>query len=194
MLRHKAPAEHNIGIDVDPAVIASFDGFPSCYHFVCARAEVYLGGYAFQGDEFLYVDPPYWPDARASVRPVYRFDYESGDHIRLLQLLRVLPCKIMLSGYANPTYAEILAGWRRRAFRGTSHIGAREESVWLNYQPSEVHDFRYLGFTYRDRQTIKRKRQRWQARFAREPLPVQQALLHDLAGVYAKRCQKRQTA
>jgi hypothetical protein len=98
-----------------------------------------------------------------------------------------LSCKVMISGYANPVYAKMLAGWRLHTFQGTSHIGTREESLWLNYHPAEIHDLRYLGPTFRDRQSIKRKRQRWLARFSREPLNVQQAMLHDLNDAYATR-------
>ncbi len=187
VLRHKAPAELNIGIDPDPVVIASFTGFPANYRFLCARAEDFLASHSFQGDEFIYADPPYWPLSRASARPVYSFDYQAEDHVRLLRLFMGLPCKVMISGYANPVYAEMLAGWRCHTFQGTSHIGTREESLWLNYHPAEVHDVRYLGHTFRDRQSIKRKRQRWLARFSQEPLNVQQALLHDLNGAYAKK-------
>jgi DNA adenine methylase len=187
VLRNKIPAERTVGIDPDPKVIASFKGFAGSYRFICGRAEAFFQNHKFAGDEFVYADPPYWPPARASKRPVYRFDYRPEDHICLLNLLGDLPCKVMLSGYNNPLYDEMLVGWKRQTFAGTSHIGRREESVWLNYTPGEVHDVRYLGQTFRERQGIKRKRQRWVARFSREPAEVQQAVLADLTGAYANR-------
>jgi DNA adenine methylase len=185
VLRNKESAELNIGIDCDPRVVSVFQGFPKSFRFICGRAEEFLTNYGFVGDEFVYADPPYWPASRASQRPAYRHDYRPEDHVRLLKILLGLPCKVMLSGYNNTVYKQMLAAWTRRTFSGTSHTGRREESVWLNYEPGELHDARYLGETFRQRQSIKRKRERWVARFSREPVAVQQAVLEDLQAVYS---------
>lgn len=186
MLRHKAPAKLNIGVDCDEAVIREFfDHFGSQFKFVLARAEDFLAGYPFVGDEFVYADPPYWPASRRSHRGPYRHDYTEAEHVYLLRLLRKLPCAVMVSGYGNTTYDEMLCGWRKRVFTGTSHGGRREETVWFNFEPTVLHDTRFLGETFRDRQTIKRKRARWASRFRNEPLAVQQAILADLLSVFA---------
>ena len=63
----------------------------------------------------------------------------------------------------------------------------REEVVWLNYEPGVVHDWRFLGQTFREREAIKRKRARWSARFVREPVAVQQALLMELLSAFRGR-------
>ncbi len=186
VMRNKIHAEQNIGVDPDPTVISSFSGLPSNYTFVCGRAEEFLAQHPFCGDEFIYADPPYLRSSRRSDRPPYKFDYEDEDHVGLLRLLLSLPCKIMISGYDNEIYADMLGDWTTVTFQGTSHVGRRKETLWLNYSPAEVHDARYLGHTFRDRQSIKRKRQRWLARFEREPLCVRQALLHDLNSAYAQ--------
>jgi DNA adenine methylase len=187
VLRFKAPAEASIGIDPEPAVISRFQGrFDSRYRFIIGTAEDFLDSYRFTGDEFLYADPPYWPAARRCLKSPYRFDYTPAQHVALLQVLLALPCKIMISGYANPTYDRILARWRRHDFPGTSHAGRRTETVWFNYEPAIVHDTRYLGSTFRERQGIKRKRARWTARFSRQPAAVQQAILGDLTRIFAK--------
>ena len=192
VLRHKAPAEINIGIDRDPAVIRLFFGqFGSAYRFLAQTAEGFLRGYAFQGDEFVYADPPYWPGSRRSARCPYRYGYTEAEHLELLAILRGLPCAVMVSGYASAAYDCALDGWSRRVFWGTSHVGAREEVVWLNYEPGLVHDSRYLGHTFRERQAIKRKRMRWSARFGREPMVVQQALLSDLLSAFQRRANGR---
>jgi hypothetical protein len=90
----------------------------------------------------------------------------------------------MISGYDNTTYDEILGSWGKQVFTGTSHTGKREETVWLNFEPAVLHDTRFLGETFRDRQTIKRKRTRWVSRFRREPVGVQQAILADLSSAF----------
>lgn len=187
VLRRKAPAEVNIGIDLDPAVIRSFgSGFGSNYRFLFMSAEEFLSSYRWEGDEFVYVDPPYWPSSRRSRRKLYRHTYTEAEHLRLLEILKALPCAVMISGYDNPAYSGALRGWRRHTFTGTSHTGRREEVVWMNYEPALLHETTYLGETFRDRQTVKRKRLRWAARFSREPLEVRQAVLSDLSRVFLK--------
>jgi site-specific DNA-adenine methylase len=185
VLRHKAPAELNIGIDLDPTVIRSFGGgFGSNYRFLVMSAEDFLSDYGWEGHEFVYVDPPYWPSSRRSRRELYRHTYTEAEHLRLLEILKALPCAVMISGYDNQAYSGALGGWRKHTFAGTSHTGRREEVVWINYEPALLHETTYLGETFRDRQTVKRKRLRWTARFSREPLEVRQAVLSDLSRVF----------
>jgi hypothetical protein len=185
VLRNKAPADVNIGIDKDADVIRMFVGnFDARFRFLIAAAEEFLAGYHFVGDEFVYADPPYWPRARRSRRRTYRYDYTEEQHVHLLRALRKLPCAVMISGYGNATYDEMLFGWPKQEFTGTSHVGKREETVWLNFQPSLVHDTRFLGETFHERQSIKRKRARWLSRFRGEPVNVQQALLADLSRAF----------
>ncbi len=52
------------------------------------------------------------------------------------------------------------------------------EWIWMNYPaPLELHDYRYLGDTFRERERIKRKSQRWVARLKKMPVLERQALL-----------------
>jgi len=188
VLRNKAPAEVNVGVDRDAGVIGRFTGgFGPDYSFYTQSAEEFLQSYCFTGDEFVYADPPYWPSSCRSARSPYRYRYSEAEHLELLAILRGLPCAVMVSGYASVAYDRALDGWSKRAFTGTSHIGAREEIVWLNYKPALVHDSRYLGETFRERQAIKRKRARWAERFDRESVCVQQALLSDLLSAFQRR-------
>lgn len=185
VLRNKAPAELSFGVDCNPGIIGEFLGrFDSRFKFINARAEDFLKSYQFVGDEFVYSDPPYWLPSRRSRRKLYRYDYTEEQHIYLLRLLRKLPCAVMISGYANATYDEMLCGWQKQVFDGTSHVGRREETIWLNFKLAALHDTRFLGETFRDRQAIKRKRERWLSRFRREPVGVQQAILTDLSKAF----------
>ena len=185
VLRNKAPAEVNIGVDCDPAVLQKFAGrFGPEYQFLDCTAEEFLMDYQFEGDEFVYADPPYWPASRRSQRSPYRCNYTESGHLKLLRILRDLPCPVMVSGYANTAYDKALRGWERHTFAGTSHVGLREESIWVNFEPAILHDTSFLGRTFRERQSIKRKRARWAARFRNEPVSVQQALLSDLASSF----------
>ena len=51
----------------------------------------------FLGPELVYSDPPYLHATRRSARR-YCFDYEEVDHVALLDLLKDLPCQVMVSG------------------------------------------------------------------------------------------------
>lgn len=185
VLRNKTPAATNIGIDRDPTVVRQFQkDFGSGYQFIIGRAEEFLAGVTFSGTEFVYLDPPYWPAARRSPRALYRYDYSEADHCALLDQIRTLPCAVMISGYRNSYYDEVLHDWERRSFPGISRMGSREETVWLNYEPRLLHDMRYLGKDFRERQSIKRRRDRWIQRFRREPLSIQQAVLADLISTF----------
>ena len=50
--------------------------------------------------------------------------------------------------------------------------GIAIERLWMNYpEPAELHDLRYLGSNFRERERIKRKKARWQAKLAKlDPL------------------------
>jgi DNA adenine methylase len=102
---------------------------------------------------------------------VYRYDLEEADHVGLLEILKRLPCMVMVSGYRSTLYDETLAGWRRVSFMAKTHVDLREECVWLNFdEPSHLHDGRYLGSTFRERQSLKRRNQRWIERLDRMPV------------------------
>lgn len=169
VMRHKKAACVNIGVDIDGRVHemwASADGV----RLVQARAEDFLATYEFTGRELLYVDPPYFPDARRRER-VYRHDYDADDHAKLLSLLLRLPCMVLISGYASQLYDTALAGWNRRTFRAKTHVDVREEVLWFNYPPpGELHDTRYLGAGFRERQSTKRRLERLKSKVtAMEP-------------------------
>ncbi len=177
VMRHKRPASHSIGIDIDKQVISAWSqsqGRALEVELRCERAEHFLTQYPFQGDEVIYADPPYHPETRRQAR-VYRHDYAVEDHAQLLTLLTSLPCRVILSGYANELYRERLQGWRTRTFTAKTHIDLREETLWFNFDPPKVlHDSRFVGENFRDRQTTKRRLQRLQEKFIRMN-PVERA-------------------
>lgn len=194
VLRNKAPAELTIGIDADARVLTKFSNFPRNYQFLHQRAEEFLTSFPFTGSEVVYCDPPYFPATRRQTR-IYAADYSAGDHEILLDILTKLPCRIVLSGYDNSLYGRVLADWQKIDFNGISHVGRRKESLWLNFTPGEVHDVAFLGWDFRERQSIKRKRNRWIARFLKEPQSVRQALLADLSSAHAQglaQCSKQE--
>jgi len=165
VMRNKKPAQRNIGLDLDPKVIEMWKQDLSN---VCELHQIdavnYLENYIFHGNELVYVDPPYLPETRKRGK-VYRCDYTEKDHIHLLQCLNDLPCKVMISGYENDLYNKLLPGWRKVHFSAKTHIEVREETVWMNFEhPNRLHDARYIGKTFRDRQNIQRRQSRLRSR------------------------------
>lgn len=188
VLRNKASAEKSFGVDRDPTAIAQFAAQPSeCLNLIVSTAEDFLRAYQFVGDEFVYLDPPYLPATRNSLRSPYRYGYSEREHVELLSLIRGLPCNAMISGYESEVYDRELKGWNRVQFTAASRTGKRTETVWLNYSPQFLHDTRFFGGNFRERQAIKRRRDRWMKRFQREPLPLQQALLADMNESFRQR-------
>lgn len=149
------------------------------YRFINANAVEWLQSFDFHGDEFIYADPPYLFETRKQKRPLYRFEYTVQDHIDLLSVLTGLDCKIMISGYRSELYADMLTGWHTVSFETRTRGGSwATEVLWMNYpKPTRLHDYRFLGDDYRERERIKRKTQRWATKWANLPQLERQAIL-----------------
>lgn len=168
VLRHKKPATVNVGIDLDERALAKSRDLLDCLPGLTLHqddAVRFLRGYAFQGNELVYADPPYLPETRRRSR-LYRHEYTYEEHVGLIELLRNLPCAVMISGYDSSLYQELLRGWRHVTFSAKTHVDVREESVWMNYEePVELHDARFLGRSFRERQQIQRRLATMRRRF-----------------------------
>lgn len=154
----------------------------------CGNAFDLLSGWQWQGNEFVYLDPPYLHSTRRSL-DLYRFEMSDADHVRLLDLVASLPVTWALSGYRSALYddASSVHGWRRVDFPAMSRGGLRVESLWCNYAaPASIADPAYAGRDFRDRQRIKRKAARWVERFEALPSLERQAILERLrtAGIF----------
>jgi DNA adenine methylase len=167
VLRHKAPAVNSYGIDLDPHVVNHWQKqFPQLAKYIIADAVEILASWPFRGDEVVYCDPPYLAATRRRHR-VYRCDYTEEDHSRLITTLRDIPCFVVLSGYPSALYDELLPDWNTAEFPAKTHVGIRTERLWFNYTPpAHLHDASYLGCTFRERQTVKRRLHRLQNRIA----------------------------
>ena len=182
VMRHKRPALASIGIDCDASAVES-----ARYHLAipgvtirhgCALA--FLANYDWKGDELVYCDPPYLMETRRSKRPLYRHEFGTEEeHEELLSLLLACPAMVILSGYANPLYAARLAGWRTVEYQAMTRGGTvATETLWMNYPtPAALHDYRYLGSHWRERERLRRQQRRWTARLNRMPDLERYALL-----------------
>ena len=85
----------------------------------------------------------------------------------------------MISGYWSNLYADALKGWSSTHFQAMTRGGRMAtEWLWYNYpEPIALHDYRFLGENFRERERIKRKKQRWTGRLQTMPILERRALL-----------------
>jgi hypothetical protein len=138
----------------------------------------YLKGYGFTGNELIYCDPPYLRETRKKSGQLYKYEYTRKQHLELLDVIKSLPCMVMISGYESALYTESLEDWHSHSYIAGCQHGIAIEWVWMNYSPPvELHDYRYLGNNFRERERIKKKTNRWIRRLKAMPVLERQALL-----------------
>ncbi len=203
VLRNKRPAHRNIGIDrsvealdlcleladqagVDHSEFRLLDGdalklLPSLKSMVSDSGDIL----ANHSQTLIYADPPYMMETRKGA-DIYDFEMDDEDHERLLDILTEVRCMVMISGYRSPLYDDALHLWHRIDYQAQTRRGPVAESLWMNFKPPvALHDYRHLGGDYRERERIKRKKDRWRAKIAKmdrqERLAIMDVLTSEVA-------------
>lgn len=84
-------------------------------------------------DVFIYADPPYLHGTRKNY--LYKHEMKDANHEELLNVLVKHQGKILLSGYDNDMYNDILQGWNKVQKHTRAEGGrARTETLWMNYE------------------------------------------------------------
>lgn len=197
VMRAKRPARFNFGIDRDrnapglawlrdlavppesasAAALADFAGVS--WRWRVMDGITYLESHLqATGTELVYCDPPYMLASRKGRELYGEHEMRDVDHRRLLRAIKKLPCAVMISGYASDLYKKELKHWNLIKFEAMTRGGrTATEHLWFNFQvPSALHDYRYLGSNYRERERIKRRLTRWCRRLERMPLLERQAM------------------
>jgi hypothetical protein len=108
----------------------------------------------------------------------------------LLELLKTLPCQIILSGYPSALYDQMLEGWNCVRIQAMTRGGPRTEKLWYNYEMDKAHWATFAGKNFTDRQRIKRKAARWaknyQALPPAERLAIMAAIMAVESGVHSR--------
>lgn len=82
-------------------------------------------------DVLIYADPPYMLATRNGA--LYEDEMTDDDHIKLLNALIDHPGPVLLSGYENSLYNDILDGWTRHERQQVIETGQhRKEVLWIN--------------------------------------------------------------
>lgn len=180
IMRRKAPAARNIGIDLDEDVIQAYEApYPiELYH---GDATKLLRGFDTTqcGEVLIYADPPYLLRTRTS-RARYNHDYTDDDHTALLEVLLAIDAHVIISGYPSELYDDMLQGWGTMEFQAMTRGGVRTEKIWMNFAKQKPFWSDYAGKDFTDRQRIKRKADRWAANYAALPEPEKLAIMNAL--------------
>lgn len=176
VLLWKRRAETNFAIDLDPEPLARLD-VPHLHRLNC-DALSFLKNTSLDSPALIYCDPPYVMASRKTQRPLYRYEFSDEQHVELLQIVRTIPAMVMVSGYFSELYAAALHDWRVVTFQAVTRGGTlATEYLWCNFpEPTELHDYSFLGNDFRERERIKRKTKRWQERIKKMPVLEQYAL------------------
>lgn len=199
IMRNKKPASVNIGIDSDSDVVRHWltadnatIGDSACpnsgsRNIIKGDAISWLkeNFYKLTADTFLYLDPPYLFETRkAKSKKLYNVEFGGIEqHRELLSLVMDAPCMVAISGYMSPLYSAMLTDWRTISYNTVNRAGQTvEEWLWMNYpEPTELHDYKYLGENFREREKITRQKRRWIARLQRMDKLQRYALLSSIA-------------
>lgn len=181
-MREKRPAAINIGIEIDPKVVARWNETPvPGLSIVQGDAIEVLMTLGLSAQDLVYMDPPYVSETRRRPK-TYRYEYADADHLRLLSVARSLPCMILISGYRCALYDRLLGDWHRQDFFAATQSGRRQESVWFNFdRPERLHDARFIGASFRERQDVRRRASRLRQRVSSLPVAEQCVLLEWLS-------------
>lgn len=186
IMKRKRPATINLIVEKDACAAAQL------------RATMAAGVEVIEGDVFdyarsklavpdlvAYFDPPYVMDTRRSSRAIYRHEFTDVDHRRLWSTVTdsSVRARILISGYAGSLYEGLFKLWRLEQFTVMTRGGPATESVWCNFDPpAELHDARFVGKNYTDRQRIKRKAARWGDRLMAMAAAERAAVLEHIRG------------
>lgn len=84
----------------------------------------------------IYADPPYVLGTRHGKQ--YRHEMDNAAHVDLLEALLAHRGPVILSGYDNPLYQEMLKDWHQEQKESrTQSLAIKTETLWMNFEPEE---------------------------------------------------------
>lgn len=188
VFRRKRPAEYSVLVDKDPsacaALTAAVAGRGDIVDVVCADWQKVIVApkttRANCADTLVYADPPYLRETRT--RLFWDCELASAiEHSSFLAAMIVQRCMVMISGPWSELYESMLHDWRQVRIPTMTRGGLRKECLWCNFpEPTLLHDPRFAGGDFRERERIKRKRKRWASRFAAMGFGERQAVAEAL--------------
>lgn len=160
ILRHKKQAVHTYGIDCNTGIINTWKKYtPDWITLFNSNALQVIPTIPKKlTNVFIYLDPPYYYPSRSSVNALYKNEFSNEDHEKLLKIIVKIKHNCMISTYENLLYSSYLSNWRKKEFKVSVHGHPKKEIIYMNYpEPTDLHDYQYLGKNSSDRQRISRK-------------------------------------
>ena len=189
ILRFKKPSSADYGFEIDKTICDKWESA------ILPESFIILNGNAFDllnnvknhvkddlpwwQETFIYCDPPYLLETRSCNKKGYKYEFTRADHINLLNLLKSLKCNIAISCYDNELYSTMLQDWRKIHFKAQTKRKTVIETLYMNYpEPSELHDYRFIGSNYRERDRIQQKIKRHISRLQKLPVHERNAIIN----------------
>ncbi len=189
VMRRKRPAAQGAGIETNPETVARWRTgkwtAPPGHESHCACGVKFLQAASRDGRRWprvtmIYIDPPYPLETRRSGHR-YTHELTTAQHRRILAAVVKIRCMVIVSSYPGDLYDSALAGWRRVEYQTMTSGGPRTEVLWANFpEPHELHDYRFIGADFRERERIQRTRAAIMRRVARMGQHERAALLEAL--------------
>jgi len=184
ILRKKRPAAGSTAIDIDASAVEALrlsGEVPLDTTIICSDVIEWIAreGQSLSAHTVIYADPPYLMESRSAGREIYNHEFHTeAQHVALLDALLTLKCPVLISGYWSQLYMEKLKSWRWITFTSVTRGGPQTEWLWMNYpEPAELHDYQYLGSDFRERERIKKKKNRWKKKLQAMPSTERYAIL-----------------
>lgn len=199
IMRHKRPAPSiNLGLELDEQLFNLWQREKPAWVKVDQRNGLeYLQRMAHVAYEdsrvfdstFLFIDPPYLNETLSNGLAPYRHRFTYEDHITLLNTCNLLrersDAMMMVCALPNMLYENLLKGWRTVQYQNKTRNGMQTEQFWVNYdKPERLHDTRYVGKDYRERERIRRNCKSLLKRLGRIDQLERQAMLDHIRNVY----------
>lgn len=86
---------------------------------------------------FIYCDPPYILSTRS--KRIYKCEMTDDEHVELLTVLKEHHGPVMISGYMNDIYKEMLKDWIVKTRKSNCEKGkSATEVIWMNYDAGQM--------------------------------------------------------
>lgn len=187
VMRMKKAALINIGIDKSSHCVSMMQELmearqmPFIGHVGCFLDwwENVDGSTKFGRETSLYLDPPY---LNCDTPQRYKHKAAIEIHVALLKRISDARCNVMICGYPSRLYERMLEGWRKVEYQAwTRGAKFKTECIWMNYpEPRKLHDYSFLGSNFRERERIKKRRERWINKFSALQEIEKRAILEEL--------------
>jgi hypothetical protein len=141
----------------------------------------------------VFCDPPYHLETRTSATR-YRCDFDAADQVRYLEVATRIPAAVLACGYRHQDLDAAFRDWSRTDYQAMTRGGLRTESLWQNFETTDLHDWRHYGADKREREKLKRRERSIIGKLRAMPGPERRRLLAALADEFSDAAESHQLA